>query len=90
MYKGGTECIRYFLDLAANAAENMREKSAKLPSAARIYRQPGRQAERQEDPVTALPPQPTLTSEKTEKFINSIYSNKLIYAQGTDQPAQLS
>jgi len=44
----------------------------------------------QRTPVTFLPPQPALTSEKTENFINSIYSNKLIYAQGTDQPAQLS
>ncbi len=34
--------------------------------------------------------QPALTSEKTEKFINSIYSNNLFYVQATDQPAQLS
>ncbi len=68
----------------------LRRKSAKLPYAARVDRQPGRQAGRQGVPVTALPPQASSYFWKTENFINSIYSNNLFYAQGTDQPAQLS
>jgi len=58
-----------------------------LPCAAKSA---GSQGGRSESVRHALPPQPALTSEKQKILINSIYSNKLIYAQGTDQPAQLS
>ena len=65
-----------------------RKRSAKLLRTQNL--QTGRQTGIQGAPVTALPPQPALTSEKQKILINSIYSNKSIYAQGTDQPAQLS